>query len=169
MGHFDVMRHALECEHSLNRCSDTLYHDLLYVMDKAEFEYKFLWEELYKSAETKAENTRLRRAAERDADVLESLSGQLEDARAENERLRKEIETERLENGWAREFIDGIAPKCGTKDCPSLVTYVHKLESENAKLTDQMKEMWDLVNHRTTYDHVTTLERMKELGIEVCE
>jgi hypothetical protein len=56
--------------------------------------------------------------------------------KAENAKLREDLEFERSENGWAREFLNRMGQKCGTKDCPSLVAYVTKLESENAKLRE---------------------------------
>lgn len=49
-------------------------------------------------------------------------------------KLREDLEFERSENGWAREFLNRMGQKCGTEDCPSLVAYVTKLEVENAKL-----------------------------------
>ena len=54
----------------------------------------------------------------------------------ENEQLREDLEFERSENGWAREFLDRMAKHCGTKDCSSLAAYVEELESENAKLLE---------------------------------
>ena len=59
--------------------------------------------------------------------------GQLE---AENEQLREDLEFERSENEWMREFNDRMAKHCGTKDCPSLMDYVTKLENENRKLRE---------------------------------
>ena len=59
--------------------------------------------------------------------------GQLE---AENEQLREDLEFERSENEWMREFNDRMAKHCGTKDCPSLVAYVTKLENENRKFRE---------------------------------
>ena len=56
--------------------------------------------------------------------------------RAENTKLREDLEFERSENGWAREFLNRMGKKCGTKDCPSLVAYVTNLEAENAKLRE---------------------------------
>jgi hypothetical protein len=57
----------------------------------------------------------------------------------ENAKLREDLEFERSENGWAREFLNRMGQKCGTKDCPSLVAYVTKLESENAKLRELVR------------------------------
>ena len=73
----------------------------------------------------------------------ESESDQL---RAENDRLREDLEFERSENGWAREFLNRMGQKCGTKDCPSLVAYVTKLEAENAKLRELCE--WLLTPYR---------------------
>lgn len=42
----------------------------------------------------------------------------------------------REEYDWMSDFNDRMAKHCGTKDCPSLVAYVNKLESENAKLRE---------------------------------
>lgn len=84
--------------------------------------------------------------------------------KAENAKLREDLEFERSENGWAREFLSRLGPKCGTKDCPSLVAYVTKLEDENAKLrelVDYMKPIaWYAASERER-------DRMRELGIEV--
>lgn len=57
----------------------------------------------------------------------------------ENAELREDLEFERSENGWAREFLDRMGRKCGTKDCPSLVAYVTKLEAENDKLRELVR------------------------------
>lgn len=54
----------------------------------------------------------------------------------ENAKLREDLEFERSENGWAREFLNRMGQKCGTKDCPSLVAYVTKIEYDNAKLRE---------------------------------
>ena len=56
--------------------------------------------------------------------------------RKENKELREDLEFERSENGWAREFLNRMGRKCGTKDCPSLVAYVTKLEGENKELRE---------------------------------
>lgn len=61
-----------------------------------------------------------------DADIIES----------ENAKLREDLKFEHLENEWMREFGDRMAKHCGTKDYPSLVDYVTKLEKENAKLLE---------------------------------
>ena len=50
--------------------------------------------------------------------------------------LREDLEFERSENGWAREFLNRMGQKCGTKDCPSLVAYVTKMEGENKELRE---------------------------------
>lgn len=44
------------------------------------------------------------------------------------------LEDEKAENGWAREFLNRIGPKCGKPDCPSLVAYVEQLEAERDRL-----------------------------------
>ena len=62
-----------------------------------------------------------------------------EELLAENAKLRDDLEFERSENGWAREFLNRMAKHCGTKDCPSLVAYVTKLEAENAKLREEIE------------------------------
>ena len=94
--------------------------------------------------------------------------------RAENAKLRENLKLERSENGWAREFLDSMGQKCGTKDCPSLVTYVTKLEGENAKLRELVRFMWfaDYAGHFSTLpehqEHQAAVwQRMCELGIEV--
>lgn len=59
----------------------------------------------------------------------------------ERDKLREDLEFERSENGWVREFLNRMGPKCGTKDCPSLVAYVDKLELENDKLREMVVRM----------------------------
>ena len=54
--------------------------------------------------------------------------------KTENAKLREQLDWERSENGWMREFNDRMAEHCGTKDCPSLVAYINKIETESAKL-----------------------------------
>lgn len=66
---------------------------------------------------------------------------------ADNAKLREDLEFERSENGWAREFLNRMGQKCGTEDCPSLVAYVTKLETDNAKLRELVKRMFDRVNY----------------------
>ena len=60
----------------------------------------------------------------------------IDEIEAENANLQEDLEFERSENGWAREFLDRMAKHCGTKDCSSLAAYVEELESENAKLVE---------------------------------
>ncbi|MBQ3339786.1 MAG: hypothetical protein IJG82_09405 [Atopobiaceae bacterium] len=57
------------------------------------------------------------------------------------DRVDEELADEKEENGWAREFLNRMGRKCGTKDCPSLVAYVNKLEAENSKLRDEIAEL----------------------------
>ena len=75
--------------------------------------------------------------------ILQAIAATLGDAdlAAENAKLREDLEFERSENGWVREFLNRMGQKCGTEDCPSLVAYVTKLESENAKLQELVKRM----------------------------
>ena len=94
----------------------------------------------------------------------ESESDQL---RAENDRLREDLEFERSENGWAREFLNRMGQKCGTKDCPSLVAYVTKLEAENAKLRELVRDMWSAYHDGATNKEFRALpDRMRELGVD---
>ena len=49
-----------------------------------------------------------------------------------------DLMSEREEYVWTREFMDRMAKHCGTKDCPSLVSYVEGLEAENDKLREEL-------------------------------
>ena len=80
----------------------------------------------------------------------------------ENAELREDLEFERSENGWAREFLNRMGQKCGTKDCPSLVAYVTKLEDENAKLREQVDYMTPLALYVASERE---RDRMRELGV----
>lgn len=94
----------------------------------------------------------------------EALCARIDELCTENEQLREDLEFERSENGWAREFLTRMGQKCGTKDCPSLVAYVAKLEAENAKLREQVDYMtpiaWYAASERER-------DRMRELGVKV--
>ena len=68
--------------------------------------------------------------------VQDMLNGYVLELEAESERLRDALDFERSENGLAREFLNRMAEHCGTKDCPSLVAYVERIEGENAKLRE---------------------------------
>ncbi|WP_405736005.1 hypothetical protein, partial [Bifidobacterium sp.] len=103
--------------------------------------------------------------------IIEQAMGErIERLEAENAKLLEDLEFERSENGWAREFLNRMGQKCGTKDCPSLVAYVTKLESENAKLrtflggdsivTDYWKDE-DGTMHVLTTDGEHTYEYMR--------
>lgn len=98
---------------------------------------------------------------------------------AENAKLREDLEFERSENGWAREFLNRMGQKCGTKDCPSLVAYVTKLEADNAKLRELVRDLWEAcpvdgyycIYHCEHYDkesesHCKLEDRMRELGVD---
>ena len=91
----------------------------------------------------------------------------------ENAKLREDLEFERSENGWAREFLNRMGQKCGTKDCPSLVAYVTKLESENAKLRELVRDWRSLAvyGEDSLSDWIEIQDdlesRMRELGMEV--
>lgn len=87
---------------------------------------------------------------------------ELERLQAENKQLREDLEFERSENGWAREFLNRMGQKCGTKDCPSLVAYVAKLEKENAKLREERDDWHDeqaqaFSNWRDAYERTIEL------------
>ena len=100
----------------------------------------------------------------------------LQEALAENVKLREDLEFERSENGWAREFLNRMGQKCGTKDCPSLVAYVTNLEAENAKLRELIRELFrDFANAdyelksrcgRTFMAVTRYLPRLQELEVE---
>ena len=72
------------------------------------------------------------------------------------EELRKALEFERAENGWAREFLNRIGPKCGRSDCRSLVDYVEQLEANNthAERTCEAKLCCDGFYRCTECNHV---------------
>ena len=76
----------------------------------------------------------LQRHCDNQRERISELEGLYAKAKAENDKLQEDLDFECSENGWAREFLNRMGPKCGTKDCPSLVAYVNKLEDENAKL-----------------------------------
>lgn len=118
---------------------------------------------------------------------IEALSSEgvkeLRRLQAENAKLREDLEFERSENGWAREFLNRMGQKCGTKDCPSLVAYVTKIESENAKLRELVRVMAYCMQYERDCDGcamngadgpITELAGcdglrgyMRELGVEV--
>lgn len=64
--------------------------------------------------------------------------------KVENTKLREDLAFERSKNSWVHEFLDHMGQKCGTKDCPSFVDYVDKLEAENAKLQKLCTDVWRL-------------------------
>lgn len=68
------------------------------------------------------------------------LFDKLIDMTAERDDLREQLEDEKAENGWTREFLNRMGPKCGTADCPSLVAYVNNLESERDYWKDQVHQ-----------------------------
>ena len=89
-----------------------------------------------------------------------------------------DLMSEREEYVWTREFMDRMAKHCGTKDCPSLVSYVEGLEDENAKLRELVRDMNECLEHcKLVCKHCKFqgvdcqwfkfIERMCELGIEV--
>ena len=71
----------------------------------------------------------------------ECLCDENDQLKTDNAKLREDLEFERSENGWAREFLNRMGKKCGTKDCPSLVAYVTNLEAENAKLREMARSL----------------------------
>jgi hypothetical protein len=102
------------------------------------------------------------------------LMAEVERLQVENAKLREQLDWERSENGWMREFNDRMAEHCGTKDCPSLVAYVNKIETENAKLRELAEDMLDCIEIRAAFSRPLTPEmreefaqRADELGIEV--
>ena len=110
-----------------------------------------------------------------DCDTMIAI--ETESLRDENTKLREDLEFERSENGWAREFLNRMGQKCGTKDCPSLVAYVTKLEFENAKLRELVQNLRRVIpadvvgvvigantDHPSYYKFD---EAFRELGIEV--
>ena len=82
---------------------------------------------------------------------------------AENAKLREDLEFERSENGWAREFLNRMGQKCGTKDCPSLVDYVTNLEADNAKLRELVDYMTPIALYGASEQE---RDRMRELGVD---
>lgn len=104
--------------------------------------------------------------------VLLKFHQRNDELRAENTKLLKDLEFERSENGWVREFLDRMGQKCGTKDCPPLVAYVTKLEDENVKLRKLASDMWKAISTHKRINFAQLLrfgERMHELRIEVDE
>lgn len=92
----------------------------------------------------------------------------IDEVEAENANLQEDLEFERSENGWAREFLDRMAKHCGTKDCPSLVAYVTKLENENAKMRELLRGLYSFAFQ----EYPDGVERnfadeLRKLGIEV--
>lgn len=74
------------------------------------------------------------------ADVSSMVIAKIDELIAERDELRDELEFEKSENGWARDFLNRMGPKCGTADCPSLVAYVNNLEAERDELRDKLDE-----------------------------
>lgn len=68
---------------------------------------------------------------------------------------------------WLRDFLNGIAAKCGTKDCPSLVEYVRQLEVEADELRELVRDLWEYIHIGTAQDGQSLHDRTRELGIEV--
>ena len=106
-------------------------------------------------------------------EYMTMLASMAESIEAENAKLREDLEFERSENGWAREFLNRMGEKCGIKDCPSLVAYVTKLEAENSKLRDLAARMlrslkWSYRVSNSMYWPSFSYEReLRELGVEV--
>ena len=120
----------------------------------------------------------------------EMRRGEHEQYSKENAKLREQLDWERSENEWMREFDDRMAEHCGTKDCPSLVAYVNKIETENAKLRELTKDMFNCIRYANEQDWfyferdkcgcgvscvvngeecglMVLADRMRKLGIEV--
>lgn len=105
----------------------------------------------------------------------EMRRGEHEQYSKENAKLREQLDWERSENGWMREFNDRMAEHCGTKDCPSLVAYVNKIETENAKLRQMVRI--SIVNCNAGFcdecpirgddGYCPFAEMAQELGVEV--
>jgi hypothetical protein len=101
--------------------------------------------------------------------------GAVEAVKAENAKLREQLDWERSENGWMREFNDRMAEHCGTKDCPSLVAYVNKIETENTKLRELAADMLRAMRRMEASAGMDALvghsawfaPKLHELGIEV--
>lgn len=111
------------------------------------------------------------------ADTLTELRGALQVASVdyrhlseENAKLREDLEFERSENGWAREFLNLMGQKCGTKDCPSLVAYVNRMEAENAKLRELCADLYaEMITYSKApnYNASVWAPKLRELGVEV--
>lgn len=98
----------------------------------------------------------------------ECVERQIVTEQAENAKLREDLEFERSENGWVREFLNHTGQKCGTKDCPSLVAYVTKMETENAKLRELVRELYEIAQPEApSMFEAEFADRMRELGVEV--
>ena len=68
---------------------------------------------------------------------------QIAELQAKVDDLKEELEDEKSENGWVRDFLNRMGRKCGTKDCPSLVAYVGQLEAENEQLREKLSRAYD--------------------------
>lgn len=81
----------------------------------------------------------------------------------------EELEFERTENSWAREFLNRIWPKCGKPDCPSLVAYVNGLQTENTALRKLVRCLLEVTHPADRAQLITNAaEAMAELlGEEV--
>lgn len=116
---------------------------------------------------------------QRPAEALNSEGvKELHRLQAENAKLRDELDFERSENGWVREFLDRMAEHCGTNDCPSLVAYVEQLEAENAKLRELVTRIWCTARLMDANEHIdgmritdefraSCVAAFAELGVEV--
>lgn len=76
--------------------------------------------------------------------------------------LREELDEEISENRWRHEFLDRMAKHCGTKDCPSLVAYVGKLEADNAELRELVQNLSTRLNYLTVFGDVADLESIRK-------
>lgn len=118
--------------------------------------------------ELKSGATRVVRISLDTGPVLREAADTIDRLDAENAKLREELEFERCENGWAREFLNRMGQKCGTKDCPSLVAYVIKIESDNAKLRE-LCETFGMIANDAVCDYYERDEMLEQANADARE
>jgi hypothetical protein len=78
------------------------------------------------------------------------------------------IDELRDEFDWMFEFQSRMAERIrGDADVHNLADYVAKIEAENAKLRELVRDMWEYIYIGTAQDGQSLHDRTRELGIEV--
>jgi len=105
--------------------------------------------------------------------AMNAAAGKWAEADAENrkqreriEELEEELADEKSENGWAREFLNTIGPRCGKPDCRSLVDYVSQLEQLVKDMRRDLAAVYDIAGIETELPTPFD-KRIEKLGIEV--